>query len=431
MMISKRRAIALAIPFALLAAACGDDVVDDQVESAVESAADEAKSAAEEAASEVESAIEEAAPEVESAIEEVVSEVDSAVEEIADEAVCPANLVIQSDWWPEVEHGGTFQLIGTGGTSNPELFTYSGPIQEQYKVGGIETVEFRAGGDAIEFQPVVSVMKTDQDITLGYVNTDDAISSSPTVQVTAVATTLEVNPQMIMWDPTQTDIDKADPTTFAKSGKRVLHFGGTTYIDWMIAKGYLTADQSDPNYGGAPTDWITEGGSFIQQGFATNEIFKYENEIPWKDGAPADVEFALIHELGWQPYPAMYTVLTDRLEELSPCLTVLVPVLQQAWVDFFADPTPVADKIIEVAASYNNYWSVSTEINEAAFPIMDELGISSNGPDDTYGNIDPARVDALFAELVPIMEAAGLELPAGYTAESAYTNEFIDPSIGR
>jgi len=69
----------------------------------------------------------------------------------SDDAVCPSNLVIQTDWWPEIEHGGTYQLIGAAGTSDPKLFTYSGPIAEKYKVGGIETVEVRAGGDAIEF----------------------------------------------------------------------------------------------------------------------------------------------------------------------------------------------------------------------------------------------------------------------------------------
>ena len=103
------------------------------------------------------------------------------------DAVCPANLVIQTDWWPEIEHGGTYQLIGAGGTSDPKLFTYSGPIAEKYKVGGIETVEIRAGGDAIEFQPVLSVMKTDTDITLGYVNTDDVIQSAGTVRGIGVA----------------------------------------------------------------------------------------------------------------------------------------------------------------------------------------------------------------------------------------------------
>ncbi len=91
------------------------------------------------------------APAETSAPDETTGTDDTAAE---GEAVCPENLVIQTDWWPEVEHGGTYKLVGEGGESNPELFTYSGPIDPAYAVGGIKTVEIRAGGDAIEFQPV-------------------------------------------------------------------------------------------------------------------------------------------------------------------------------------------------------------------------------------------------------------------------------------
>jgi hypothetical protein len=346
------------------------------------------------------------------------------------EGACPQNLVIQTDWWPEAEHGGTYQLIGTGGEIDTENFTYSGPIDEKYAVGGIETVEVRAGGDAIEFQPVTAVMKTDQDITLGYVNTDDAMTTAPTVEVTGVATTLEINPQMLMWDPEQTDVSADDPSSIGASGKRVLHFPSVTYIDWLIAQGNMDESQSDPNYGGAPDQWIEAGGDFIQQGFATNEVYKYENLIEWKDGAPAPVDFLLVHDLGWQPYPAMYSVLTERLDELSPCLEVLVPVLQQAWVDYFADPQPVNDQLLGITEGYNNYWTLSPELNAEAVRLMAELGISGNGPDDTYGNFDPDRMQALFEAIGPVLESKSIELPDGYTAESAYTNQFIDPSIG-
>ena len=228
----------------------------------------------------------------------------------------PTNLVIQKDWWPETEHGGTYQLIGAGGESDPSRFTYSGPIDPAYAVGGIETVEIRAGGDAVEFQPVSAVMKTDQDITLGYVNTDDTVQPSPTVEVTAVATTLEINPQMMMWDPEQLDIDPPILPRSVRWRPRA-PLPDATYVAWLIANGYLEESQSDPNYGGAPDQWIADGGNFIQQGFATNEVYKYENQIEWKDGAPAPVEYAIIHELGWQPYPAAYSVLTERLDELS------------------------------------------------------------------------------------------------------------------
>lgn len=346
------------------------------------------------------------------------------------EAVCPTNLVIQTDWWPEAEHGGTYQLIGPGGAANQSLFTYSGPIADAYKVGGIETVEIRAGGDAIEFQPVQTVMATDSNIYLGYVNTDDAIASSGTVAVTGVATTLEINPQMLMWDPEQTEIDPAEPTTFKDSGARVLHFPGVTYVDWMIAKGYLDEGQSDPNYGGSPDQWIADAGNYIQQGFATNEVFKYNEVIEWKDGAAAPVEYVLIDELGWRTYPAMYTILTDRLEEERACLEVLVPTLQQAWVDYFAEPQPVNDALLEITGTYNNYWTLTPELNAAAVELFASSGIGGNGGDSTYGNFDDARIEQLFTELTPILEAKALDLPAGYTASNAYTNEFIDESIG-
>ena len=356
----------------------------------------------------------------------------AATDDMADgETVCPTNLVIQKDWWPETEHGGTDQLIGAGGESDESRFTYSGPIDPAYAVGGIETVEIRAGGDAIEFQPVTAVMKTNQDITLGYVNTDDIVEQSPTVEVTAVATTLEINPQMIMWDPEQLTIDPSDPESVKDAGARLLHFPTATYAKWMIANGYLDESQSDPNYGGAPDQWVADGGDFIQQGFATNEIYKYENEIEWKDGAPAPVDYAIIHELGWQPYPAAYSVLTERLDELSPCLELLVPMLQQAWVDYLDNPEPIGDVVIEVTEAYNNYWTLSPELNAQAFELFESDGYGSNGPDDTYGNFDAERIQTLFDDFGPILEENDITLPDGYTAESSYTNEFIDESIGR
>jgi hypothetical protein len=348
------------------------------------------------------------------------------------DAVCPTNLVIQTDWWPEIEHGGSYQLIGAAGTADAKLFTYSGPIAEKYKVAGIETVEIRAGGDAIEFQPVLSVMKTDTDITLGYVNTDDVIQSAGTVKGIGVATTLEINPQFLMWDPEQLDIDPKDPASLGASDARILHFPGTTYTDWLIGKGFINASQSDPNYGGSPDQWLANNGNFVQQGFVSNEKYKYENEIAWKDGKPAPLGFTLIHDLGWQPYPAMYTVLADRKEELSGCLKVLVPVLQQAWVDYLDAPEELSDVLVGITTTYNNYWKVTPELNTAGFKVFEDLGLGSNGPDSTYGNFDLDRVKKLYDEAMPLLEELGVEsFDPTLKLEEVVTNEFIDTSIGR
>lgn len=136
-------------------------------------------------------------------------------------SICPRNIVIQTDWWPELEHGGTYQLIGTQGVINKTSFRYSGPIQPQYGAGGVETVEIRAGGDAIATS-VTNEIKTDDSITFAYVTLGGAMKVSASSPVVGVAKTLEINPQILYWDPAQTTIKT--PTDLKKTGKNCQPF---------------------------------------------------------------------------------------------------------------------------------------------------------------------------------------------------------------
>ena len=138
----------------------------------------------------------------------------------------------------------------------------------------------------------------------------------------------------------------------------------------------------------------------------------------------------LIHDLGWQPYPAAYSVLSERLDELSPCLELFVPRLQQAWVDFLSDPTPTSDVIVNVAKGYNNYWTVTPELNAAAIELFSTLHIASNGSDATYGNFDLDRIATQFGEATALFAGQNLEIDPELTAANSVTNQFIDPSIG-
>jgi len=212
------------------------------------------------------------------------------------------------------------------------------------------------------------------------------------------AKTLELNPQMVMWDPAQFEI--SDPSELAATGARTLYFDGSSWVDFAVGEGILTEDQLDPSYGGAPDQFIEANGGIIQQGFATNEIYKYENDIAWKDGAPADVEFFLIHDLGFEDYPAMYSVRADRLDELSPCLEVLVPMLSQAWVDFLGEPQPVADALIEITEGYDTFWRLSEGLNAEALVLFAD-GIAVNGTDGTYCGFDEDRINTVCFSLNP------------------------------
>jgi hypothetical protein len=341
----------------------------------------------------------------------------------AGEGPCPAKLVIQTDWFPELEHGGTYQLIGPDGTADKASVSYSGPVQEQYKVGGLEEIQI----NTVSFDKQNSAILLDGEADMAYINMSDVIKDSAAVDMVAIAKTLDKDPQMIMWDPEQNPI--AAPEDIAAAGAQVLHFPGVAYIDYMIGQGYMTEDQSNPSYDGSDAAWVADGGNFFQQGFATNEVYKYENEIQWKDGAPAPVDYYTVADLGFDNYPAAITMMRDRAEELDECLKLLVPVMQQAWVDFLADPKPVTDAMIEINVAHDGFWTLSEGLNTAGMELVESGEFAVNSPDGTYCSFEEARVQALYDILAPIYEEQGTEIAE--SIDGIFTNDYCADAPGR
>jgi hypothetical protein len=334
--------------------------------------------------------------------------------------------VIQTDWFPEVEHGGTYQLIGPGGTADKATFTYRGPLQPQYRgAHGVQTVEIRAGGAAIDNRTVSDVLFSDDTVFAGYVNTDDAIAGNAKGQpVIGVMASLDVSPQMLMWSPARFTVTK--PTDLAKTRAKVLYFPGSTYIDYLVSKGYVTTDQLDDSYGGDPTRWLESSGDIIQQGFATNEVFTYENLV---QGWRKPVDFFLIHWMGYENYPAALSVPKARLDAARPCLEQLVPVMQRAWVDYLGKPGPVNDALVRIDDTYDTFFKISKDLNARAMQMFSQFKLATNGSDDVLGNFDVGRVDRMVKIVSDVLAGRGTTLPPLDAADVA-TNEFIDPSIG-
>ena len=106
---------------------------------------------------------------------------DADTEEVVAAATCPADLVIQTDWFPELEHGGTYQLIGPDGVADPDTVSYSGPVQEQYAVGGLETVTIRT----VNFDRSNASVLADGDADMAYITTSDIIKDSGAIPLVA------------------------------------------------------------------------------------------------------------------------------------------------------------------------------------------------------------------------------------------------------
>ncbi len=389
-----------------------------QEAAAAQAEADDARAAAEAAqAAQAEAEAARAEAEAEAAASAEAAEVAMAGVQLTD--VCPNPLIIQTDWFPEPEHSHTYQMIGTDGVVDAENGTYSGELRDT----GL-TIEIRAGGPYIGFSPPTAQFYADDDIFMAYVDTAAAIRGSGATPVTAVFTSFEVGPQILMWDPEDYDFESF--SDIGDSGATVLYFQGATYMDYLIADGRLSADQVDASYDGSPVRFISEDG-LVQQGFATNEPYRYENEI---EGWLKPVDFFLIHDSGFELYQSAVSVRSGDIETYRECLELIVPIMQEDLVNYFNDPQPINDKLDDIVKELDSFWTSSKETHAAATVAMRDLGLVTDGGNGFVGDMDGNRIQGLLDILVPIFTEQGVEgFNPDVSPDDIYTNEFLDPSI--
>lgn len=337
-------------------------------------------------------------------------------------AVCPDPIVIQTDWFPESEHGALYNLVGEGYEVDVDQQVVSGPLV----AGGQDTgvgIEIRTGGPAIGDQTVAAVAYADESITLVYANTEAQVLQDDETPLISVVAPLEINPQIIYWDPeTYPDVE-----TLADLGEENITinvFGGGVFSEVFVGNGTWNAGQVDPSYDGSPARFVAEDGALAQQGFASAEPYTYENVFEeW--GKP--VAYQLLHDAGFQVYSQTLSVREADLEELRPCLEQLVPIIQQSAIDFINDPDRANAIIIDAVAQYDSFWVYDEALANYSVETQRELGLVGNGPDDTLGNMEEGRIQTVIDQM---RDDAGLDVPAELVAADLFTNEFIDPDIG-
>ncbi|MHB1171442.1 MAG: ABC transporter substrate-binding protein [Lacisediminihabitans sp.] len=343
--------------------------------------------------------------------------------------VCPATVTIQTDWNPESEHGHLYQLLGPNPVINADKKSVSGDLYYMGKSTGVK-VEIRSGGPAIGFQTVSSQMYQDKSITLGYVTTDEAVQLSNKLPTTAVFAPLDIGPQMIMWDPSYypnvTDI-KSLGAALKKDGGVVRYFGGAAYMDYLTGSGTLDKSVVDGSYDGTPAKFVAAKGKDAQQGFASAEPYIYEKEIPaW--GKP--VKFQLTNDVGYPVYASAVSVRSAELKSLTPCLTKLVPVLQQTEIDYFKSPAATNKLILDLVTAYNNGWVYTQGAADYSVAEMKKLKLVGNGSNAYMGDMDATRVQKIITIDTPVFTASNSAPKAGIKPSDIFTNEFIDKSIG-
>jgi len=286
------------------------------------------------------------------------------------------------------------------------------------------TVEVRLGGPFIGFQPIPALMYQDPSIYLGYVQTDEAVQAAEKFPTKAVVAPLDINPQIVMWDPATYHVDTWSDV--AKTKAKVVYIEGMPFMDFLVSRGYVTASQKDASFDGTPSRFVAERGKLMQQAYASNEPYRWEHDVPeWKK----PVKFLLVHDSGYSIYPQGLAVRAAQLDSNKACLSALVPLIQKAQIAYINQPGPTNDVLIEIAKTLGDGPPITAAGNANAVVVMKDLHIVGNGPDQTLGNFDLSRVESTIALLRPIFAARGTKVPDKLVATDIVTNEFIDPSL--
>ncbi len=336
--------------------------------------------------------------------------------------ICPDKIVIQTDWFPEAEHGALYQMMGSDYKVDTGKKIVSGSmVNAKGAKTGIQ-LEIRTGGPATGFQGPSATMATDSSITMGYSYNGEANNWSKTPLISVVAP-LEKNPQIIMWDPATYPTAKTIDD-LAKLGVTFNLFSKDTML-FFKADGRVDDKLLDPSYDGGPARFIAAKGKIAQQGFASAEPYSYQYEFKeW--GKP--VAFQTFFDAGYQDYSQTLGVRPGDLAKLRPCLKKFVPMVQQATVDFIKAPDRANAIIVDAVAQYKDFWKYTKELADFSVKTQKDLGLVSNGSDKTIGNFDFVRLQKYLDQMIKTGGFKGI--PAGFNIKDQYTNEFIDPKIG-
>jgi hypothetical protein len=338
--------------------------------------------------------------------------------------VCPDTIVVQTDWYPETEYGVLYHLIGPNPTIDAKKKLVSGPLLDQGRDTGVR-IEVRSGGPATGFKLVSEQLYTDKSITLGQVNTDEAIRFATRQPTLAVVAPMEISPFMILWDP-QTHPEFNIIADLGQANVTVRYFQGDTYMEYLVGSGILRRNQLDDKYDGSSQPFFDGKGSIAQAGFATSEPYIYKHDPKWHK----PVHYGLINDTGYPFYPQALSIRPADKAKLAPCLQKLVPIVQRAQVDFLANPDKTNAFVIDLVTRYHDpAWSYDPGLANYAIEQM-RLNFVNDGADRTLGNFEVGRVQRLIDIVTPILAGQRQPLKQGLKPSDLYTNEFIDPSIG-
>ncbi len=290
-------------------------------------------------------------------------------------------VTLQTDWYPQPEHGGFYEAL----------------LKGYYKQEGLDVTitpggPFTIGSQQVAGGAAVFAMGSSDSV---------LVDVSKGLPLVAVAATLQRDPQAVMLhkdSPVQTFADLNGRTIAVKPGSRWFEFLVKRYaLDKVreIPATYSVANfLADPNY--------------IQQAFVTSEPY-------FARKAGAEVRTMQISDTGYNPYRVYFTS-RQFLKEHPDVVAKFVRASTKGWRDYIADPSLANAEISKLNPN------MSPDQMEFSARTLKEMHFETgDGPDgDQLGRFTDERWAIMYRQLLDMQLITDPIDP-----KSAYTLAFL------
>lgn len=338
-------------------------------------------------------------------------------------AGCPSKIVIQGGYFPTMDIGVPFQLLGGDWKVDAGKKRVSGSLVFHGKDTGVD-LEFRSGGPAVGFQNGPAVAYQDPSINLVFANIDEIIAGWAKAPMQAVVAPMNGDPQALIYDPAQ-HRDWANLSDIGQTDTKVLYNNASrAAFAYLVGTGLLRQSQVDSSFDGSPSQFVAARGSIVVQGYATNEVGVYEHLPQW--GKP--VAYFLIQNSGYPNYAGTLAIRPADKDKLAPCLRKLVPIIQQAQIDMMADPAPAEAKVVKAISDFKSIFVYPAPAAQFGMCQIVTEGLVGNPKSGPLGTLEPTKLTRMITALRPALATQHVDVPADLTADTLGTNEFLDPN---